>query len=444
MTVGPAGGTRESSPAVLEPVLYGDLGPGAVRRLAADPLGHGVAAVIGSCLADAPSWKWELVRSKFKPARKLTAYYRVVSPGAGDVRHVAVTWSVDREADPSPSSRLSAASEDGRISVRICPDDPAMPQLARLTDTGHLAVLLGGRSGRPVAADRLTVDTVRYRPGQRHVLRVRRDGDAWVYLKTDRDRSGERAVATAAYLRERVPEGARGAAVAVPLAYDAEDAAALWWNTPGVPLSRLLATRPAGALRVVAQTGRALRVLHDSPSGPAALPRRGGVEDVQSEVLATLRAGEHVAALLPDVGRTFARVVVDVAEDLGRVPEGAAVLSHGDFKSDNLVVDGGSRLTVLDLDRAAWADPAKDLGKFLVDLRWWCPDPGRAGSLAVAFRAGYGTCDDARWTRAGLFAALFQLRLTARRCAVHDAAWETQVRARVGAAVETLRAARGA
>jgi hypothetical protein len=43
-----------------------------------------------------------------------------------------------------------------------------------------------------------------------------------------------------------------------------------------------------------------------------------------------------------------------------------------------------------------------------------------------------------------LFAALFQLKLTARRCPVHDVAWGAQVRAGVGEAVEMLRFARGA
>ena len=460
--MGPDGRTRTSSPAALEPVLSGDLGHGAVRRLAADPLGHGLVDLLGPCLPDAPSWTWELLRTKFKPSRKLTAYYRVSPasggatslPGEGRDRHVAVTWFADRQPaawpDPSPtepaatsSAALSAASEDGRILVRICPDDPAMPQLARLTERRHLAVLVGERSGRAVDADRLSVETVRYRPGQRHVLRVLLDGDAWVYVKTDRDRSGARAVAAAAFLRDRVPEGARGAAVAVPLEYDAEDTVALWWSSPGVPLSRLLATRPAAALRTVAQIGRALRVLHDSPSGPASLPRRDGAEDVHTEVRETLRAGEHVAALLPDLGRTHEQVAAQVVEQLDRVPGEAPVLCHGDFKSDNLVVDDG-RLTILDLDRTGWADPAKDLGKFLVDLRWWCRDPGRAAALAVAFRAGYGSCDEARWARARLFAGLFQLKLTARRCPVHDARWGAQVRTRTLEAVETLRAARGA
>lgn len=452
--------SRTPSPATLEPTLSGQLGHGPVRRICADPLGHGVAEVLGACLPDAPSWTFELLRSKLKPARKLTAYYRITpGPTSGDDalphagRHVAVTWFAERQPGSSvlpaagpatpPFTQLASASEDGRILVRVCPDDPAMPQLARLNDTGHLATLLGDLSGRRVAARQLTVDTIRYRPGQRHVQRVRLAGNAWVYVKTDRDHSGARAVATADFLRNRVAGEMPDATVALPLGYVAEDAAAVWSNIPGAPLSRLLSSHPRGALRTVLHAGRLLRVLHDSATGPTSLLGRGGADDVRAEVEETLRAGEHVAALLPDVGSTFEHAASDVVEELHRVPGEAAALSHGDFKSDNLVVHG-NRLTVLDLDRAAWADPAKDLGKFLVDLRWWCPGAAPPAALAVAFRAGYGPCDEARWVRARLFAALFQLKLTARRCPVHDSRWGAQVRAGVGDAVEMLRVARGA
>jgi aminoglycoside phosphotransferase (APT) family kinase protein len=452
---------RTPSPATLAPTLSGQLGHGPVRRICADPLGHGVAEVLEACLPDASTWTFELLRSKLKPARKLTAYYRITpGPVSGEEapalrdggRYVAVTWFAERQPGSSvppaagpgapPVTQLASASEDGRIVVRVCPDDPAMPQLARLNDTAHLAALLGDLSGRRVAARQLTVDTIRYRPGQRHVQRVRLAGNAWVYVKTDRDDSGARAVATAAFLRDRVAGEVPDATVARPLGYVAEDATAVWWNIPGTPLSRQLSSDPDAALRTVGHTGRLLRVLHDSASGPASLLGRGGA-DVPVEVEETLRAGEHVAALLPGVGRTFEHAASDVAEGLHRVPGEATALSHGDFKSDNLVVHG-SRLTVLDLDRAAWADPAKDLGKFLVDLRWWCPGAAPAAALAVAFRAGYGPCDEARWARARLFAALFQLKLTARRRAVHDARWGAQVRAGVGDAVEMLRVARGA
>ena len=452
--------SRPASLATLEPVLSGQLGHGPVRRICADPLGHGVGEVLGDCLPDASSWSFQLLRSKLKPARKLTAYYRVTpGPTSGDDslrhagRHVAVTWFAERQPGSSappaadsaalPFTQPTSASEDGRIVVRVCPDDPVMPQLARLSDPGHLAAVLGDLAGRRVAARQLTVDTIRYRPGQRHVQRVRLGGDAWVYVKTDRDDSGARAVTTAAFLRDRLAGEVPDATVALPLGYVAEDAAAMWWNIPGAPLSRLLSSGPGGALRTVVHTGRLLRVLHESASGPSSLLGRGGADDVRAEAEETLRAGEHVAALLPDVGRTFEHATSDVVEGLGRVAGEAAAVSHGDFKSDNLVVHR-NRLTVLDLDRAAWADPAKDLGKFLADLRWWCPGAAPAATLAAAFRAGYGSCDQARWVRARLFAALFQLKLTARRCPVHDAGWGAQVRAGVGDAVEMLRAARGA
>ena len=108
----------------------------------------------GACRI-ARSWRLELVQSKFKPGRKLTAYYRIspahpsgstTDPG-DDLRdgHLAVTWFADRQpamaVAPAPGGtrppfvRSATASEDGRIVLRICPDDPAMPQLPRLTDT---------------------------------------------------------------------------------------------------------------------------------------------------------------------------------------------------------------------------------------------------------------------------------------------------------------------
>jgi aminoglycoside phosphotransferase (APT) family kinase protein len=419
--------------------------------------------MLGECLPDARSCRLELLQSKFKPGRKLTAYYRLsgahpagttaAADGFRD-RHLAVTWFVERQPAAAmvpaagrpqpPFVQLSTASEDGRILVRICPDDPAMPQLPRLADPRHLAALVEDLCGRRVTARQLAVDTVRYRPGQRHVERVRLDGQAWMYVKTDRDSSGARAVAVATFLHGLVAHDRVPAGVAVPLAYVAEDAAALWWNVPGVPLStRLRATGTAGTVQAVALAGQVLRVLHESPAGPESLRDKAGPDVVHAEAEETLRAGEHLRALLPDVGPTYEDAVSDLVERLDRTPGEAAVVSHGDFKSDNIVVDDG-RLTLLDLDRAAWADPARDLGKFLADLSWWCPDRADVDALATSFRDGYGACDQARWGRALLWAALFRLRMTARRLPVHDAGWTEQARVGVAGVVESLRASRGA
>jgi hypothetical protein len=94
---------------------------------------------------------------------------------------------------------------------------------------------------------------------------------------------------------------------------------------------------------------------------------------------------------------------------------------------------------LLDFDRCGAADPALDLAKLVADLRWWCgPDQQCAEGLIDSFRRGYGDADPARWERTAHLARLFQLKLAARRCAVHDPAWETRVRARVSAAGQVL------
>jgi hypothetical protein len=90
------------------------------------------------------------------------------------------------------------------------------------------------------------------------------------------------------------------------------------------------------------------------------------------------------------------------------------------------------------VDRTGAAEPSLDLGKLLADMAWWCSDTVKAQALGAAFRAGYGRCDPARWARAELWAVLFDLKIAARRCAVHDPDWATQVHRRVEAARDRL------
>ena len=112
--------------------------------------------------------------------------------------------------------------------------------------------------------------------------------------------------------------------------------------------------------------------------------------DVDSEVAGTLRAGEHIVALLPAVGSRYERRVRQVAETLAGSAAEPTTLAHGDYKSDNLLVHRG-RVRVLDLDRVRLAEPAMDLGKFLSDLRWWCgADDARAQTLQERFWSATG------------------------------------------------------
>ncbi len=440
----------------LDETLYGALGQSAIREMVERPLRYGVADLLESCLPLGQPVDVRLLRAKFKPGRKLTAYYEL---SFGDdhlaKRHAAVSWSVAVPSrgsaapgeDPAttasrpPFSRLGASSDDGRLRLLISPADPSMPQLSRLTDPAHLDALRDVMTGDlPGSAGLVTLTTVRYRPGQRHVLHVGSRGARQdVYVKTDRDCSGAAAVAVAEVFRVALQRGCPQARVAEPLGYSVEDSAALWRNAPGRPLRSLLRLRTSQRQRAVYVLGRALRVMHATPAGAGAPPRSTGAggHDGEAEAAAWLRTGEHISALSADVGRRYAALVADAVDALDRLPKEGATLTHGDLKSDNLLADG-DRLRILDLDRVGWADPALDLGKFVADLHWWCAGSD-ADKLSSAFRAGYGATSPSRWARADVLAALFRLKFAARRVGVQDVDWSREVHRQVEGVSRMLR-----
>jgi aminoglycoside phosphotransferase (APT) family kinase protein len=424
----PAPGT--ASPAgSLEEVLSGRLGAAAVRRVALEPLRGGLDRLLQET-GNRPG-TLRLLRSKYKPSR-LTGWYLLTPDGGGAPRHLVVTWS---------------ANDAG--TVRVYPDDPALPQLARLSRPGHVAAVLREladvRDGR--LRGQLDVQPVRYRPGQRHVLRVRRGpAEPGYYVKTDRDASGAPAVDAATTLGALLAERCPSVRVAQPVGFCAADRASVWREAGGRPLGQWLAAGVPASTAALQLLGQALREMHDSglraptPAQPAGRPVR---HDAAYEVAVTLRAGGHIGALLPAVGTRYRDLAREAGERLDRLPGDPVTLVHGDAKCDNVLVDG-DRLRVLDLDRCGTADPALDLGRMLADLRWWCRDDRRAAWWSAMLAHGYGPGTPRRWTRARTWAVLFQLRNAARRCAVHEPGWTEQVRARVADASVAMDAERGA
>lgn len=435
----------------LDEVLAGNLGVEAVRRVALHPLEFGVEPLLDECLPGTGSWSFRLLRSKYKPRRKLTAYYLVTTGGpAPDERHLAVTWRSTEEV-PAPGSPGHVSC--GPVAVLAYPADPCMPALARLSNGAYLASLalsLCGSDGTDGtdgsdgwASAPLRVGVLRYRPGKRHVLHAVGDADGrGLVVKTDKQDAGSRAVRVARVHGPELERRCPWVGLAQPLGHSAGDRASVWRESAGEPLWRVC-TDGGSATALMEGLGEALRVLHDTGPrstdvGPdaAALPR---CRDTDEHAARVLRAGEHIAALLPRVGRAYHDLASRLVERLGRLPGGPPALVHGDLKCDHVLVDG-DRFRLIDLDRAGYGDPALDLGALLADLRWWYPDD-RAAKLSTALRAGYGPCEVARWARAHTLAALFQLRFAAHRCAVHDPAWGFKVSAQVATATLTARRA---
>ena len=453
----PASGDTPATLALdVSDVLAGDYGAAGVRAIAQHPFRFGLAELTEKCLPGAASrTTYALLRTKYKPGRKLTATYELTFDGAGS-RHVCVTWSTERiaslpgqttgapdENEVAPFSRLSATTDDGLTSLQVAPSDPTMPQLRRLNDAEHLGAVMGRLVGRSVPVPRpLDVRTVRYRPGERHVLMVRSGpGRPGVFVKTDRDDRGATAVPVAAAMSPLVAGRCLGAHLVEPLGYSDGDLAAFWVHAAGMPLSQQLTQSVPKAIQLVRLFGQAVRAWHDSGAHVPPWLRQQlserAARDVAAEMAATRRAGDLISVLLPEAWSTFVAVLDGVAAALDQIPPDANTVIHGDLKSDNVLVAGG-QLRLIDLDRVAWADPALDLGKFLADLQWWCRDEALASALGAAFRGGYGPREAQRWARADLIAEMYRLMFAARRCVVHDPHWEVDVSRQIADTADAL------
>jgi Ser/Thr protein kinase RdoA (MazF antagonist) len=327
------------------------------------------------------------------------------------------------------------------MTVSVAPVDEAFPQLVRLHDRAHLLTVLAGTCPiagyDQVATDDVTVETIRYRPGQRHVLRIGAGQDApAVFAKTYRDDMGRRTVQAAARAATAFGAAQNGAVAAPPgaAAYATADRVAFWPEVAGLPLSEVITLSGVAALEVVRAAGSTMKVLHEAgfaeelPSRPDAVGQAGE----------TLRTAELVDLLAPGTGARMRRTVGQVLESLAALPGEPPTVVHGDFKCDN-VVASGSRVHLLDFDRCGRGDPAADIGKFLADLRWWSAgDDALAARLHEAFLDGYGVLGQRRAARARGYDALLQLRMAARRVPLQDPDWEGRVTRLVAAAEVTL------
>jgi Phosphotransferase enzyme family len=440
-------------------------GAGPVAHFLHDVAPGQVVAGVQQCLPGPhPDALLHLVRAKLKPGRKLTAEYDVLLPAAAVERRVAVTWvtsgatapgpAVVAEADArrrrvlAPFTRSWWSSDDGRASLSLAPVDGAFPQLVRLHDRRYVLDRLRAtglaRDAVGAGIRDVAVRTVRYRPGQRHVLRIGlgAGGPAW-FAKVYRDDTGRHAVTAAARSTAALAAagGAPAAASSGAGAYLAEDRVAVWPEVAGLTLAELLVLAGPGAggadgdLGGLLRTaGAALRCLHDTAPATG-LP---SCPDAVTHVATTLRTAEVVDALLPVAGALVRAGAARALEALATLPGEAPTTVHGDFKSDNILA-GMAGVHLLDFDRSGCGDPAVDIGNFLADLRWHSDGDGAgAAALQEAFLAGYGSTAPARLARARVYDGLFLLRMAARRYPVSAPDREHEVTRAIEVAVAAL------
>ena len=422
-----------------------------------------------------------LQRAKFKPGRKLTSYYDVVLRTQADqvacIRPIAVTWTlpeafaktgltgkpVDGAQQPwetlqdealqrgvaAPFQRLIASVPQWGMQLQVAPLDPRYPHLVRLSDPTYVRNVLAtcpvGESTQP--AGDYAVTAIRYRPGQRHVLRYTAaagnpgPGTQFAKLYTSANnelaenmsRTVTRQRVIADWLASRTPN----VTGLQPCAHWPDDQVILYPWVNGRPLSAQL-RRPQRTLAgYLHQVGCALRTLHSIPAH--ALPDLPS-HTFAAELKATTRTCEHIQALLPAVGQKLQGFFQRIQEHYAAAEPEAPTFTHGDFKADHVLVaqPPKARLTLIDFDSCALADPACDIGKFLADLDWWYALHGLLGlaQAQAAFLAGYNlAADHPRLARARLWERLIWAKMTAHRVPLFDPQWADQTTAMINGAV---------
>src|SRR5579864_2472459 len=139
-----------------------------------------------------------LRRARLKPGRKLMAYYdahvRAERDGGESIRPIAVTWgsyrdggrhhtpadlaSIEAEAMSrgllTPFQKLAVDTPELRMHIRVSPADVRFPQLVRVCDPGYVRDMVAAAhaaSDAEAPVGKYSITFIRYRPGQRHVLR---------------------------------------------------------------------------------------------------------------------------------------------------------------------------------------------------------------------------------------------------------------------------------
>ncbi|WP_369052056.1 phosphotransferase family protein [Kineococcus terrestris] len=304
--------------------------------------------------------------------------------------------------DLGTAGRVVAATarpvlRDGRLvgadDLAVVDDDPRLPALA--------ALRAGGAT--------LTA----HRAGKRAVLREGPPGAPRAFAKVAGSRATRTALDRLAALRALLAASGAPARPRLVDVLDADPGAGVLRlaPAPGRDLTSLLARAGAGECRAAGRaTGRALAALATAPTtAPATAPAAGPALPVhtgadEAAVLTRWVADARAHGVLPgDLAAALERAADDVAAALRAAgPEGPAPLvpAHRDLHDGQVLVDGTGgtagwgRVTLLDVDTAALADPCLDAGNLLahLDLARLLLGPARAAAvdaLEDGLRAGW-------------------------------------------------------
>lgn len=415
---------------------------------------------------------FHLTRAKFKPGRHLLAYFDFTARDSDDLKshplHLAVAWQNGLDGDHHLEdwrALQEGADHSGLMPVQcdlwrdlpergmrlqLWPFDPEFPQLVRLSDPAYVAGLLES-IGIPRERSQLPVIVpIRYRPGERHVLRYEFRSTESVSAKGQRlyaklysnAEGAARAFGVANRAVDWLADNRPGLQGNKPQALSQADTVILYPHASGIPLSHQFHRSPRWLAAQLEVIGRALRTLHDSPDALQAELRQN---NFVNEVTVVKRASEHIQVLLPE---TYDKILETLDQTQARylsLPQERPTFTHSDFKSDHILTTSQG-LTLIDFDSCKLADPALDIGKFLADLEWWFTLKGIAGfeeAQGELLRGYVGAGKPKpvlreRLARARLFHVLILTKIVVRRVPLYQKQWMATTARMIGQAARLL------
>ena len=445
----------------LVEALSGRAGRAGLRGLLVDPEARRALGRELNALLSAPEILGALhlrhARFRLRPDIKLSAYYDVDirADGSGrraGTRAIAVVakpkWygragpsgaapeageleaEARRRGLAAPFDRLTALMPSLAMSVQVSPLDPSFPQLVRLSDPEYVGQMLARCAPtHPLPAGGYAVTSVRYQPGQRHVLRYEAadaPGQPIMFAKPYENEDGSRIAAVVTQAADWLSSRQEGVACLRPLAHVPQDAVVLYPPLSGTPLHEQLRCSGREIGRRLEVAGQAMSVLHSAPQAFSGLL---GFHSFEAEIGEVVDKSHFISALVPSAGSTIDALLDRARELYDRLPQEAPAFTHGDLKMEHFWVDRRG-LTLMDFDVCRLADPALDIGQFLADLRFCHHTYGRSAveQAQGRFLAGYATgAPHERLVRARLYEALELIRIAGRRLPLLDSHWEARL-----------------
>jgi hypothetical protein len=436
------------------------------------PSAIGVTAVLDDvlCSAQPPRSRPSLTYLRRKPGRGLVAVYGKAS----DPRSM-YTVTVEESATSGQQMALNLVIPPGAgqdldidavripplgLTIQRFPHDEHLPDLAAAVSSSPHTQLwqalelvarrsLGGDAGGDVTLDAVDAVPLRYKPGDRCVIRY--------HLQLE-DSSGARHQATvvgklyrnfeqaasASELQTRLwelqgaqPWIARPLTVVDPLPLvlteDLGDNRGHPATLVGTEVIRFGKSQPTQALD---EAGAALAELHACSATSAGTRRRTGADEA-------IKAAKRATALIryvPELADVTATVAGTLEAALKALPTEGLGPAHGSYKPSQLLFRSG-KVFLVDFDQFCMADPALDVGYFLAYLRppgMWYHRPGTRSwfeQAAATFLRAY----DARLAERGVDATSRAGVL--RRCHVYEAALLLKIAARRPNRLHSARAA---